>query len=183
MGMFICSCDWWTFLHEQLHSILNKESEFHILKKEKAWKCSLCIWNGRYWIAPWCWNLCYAICNHKYLIYQYGIQQWFTIFTISPKNNSSVSKLTLPSSNSRNDDVWSLQTLIHENIKYSYLFKSKEIAVCRECDVMNKQVKWSDHKAWYSVILQYFLKDKAMKYFCIRNGYNYYFFHWRNNKA
>ena len=44
---------------------------------------------------------------------------------ISPSNNSSVSTLTSPSDNSKNDEVCSLQNTIYGKIKYSYLSKTQ----------------------------------------------------------
>ena len=84
---------------------------------------------------------------------------------MSSSNNSPVSTLTLPSTISINYEVCSLQNPIHEEIKYSYFSKIKEIAFFRASDVMKKQVKLLSHKTRHNMILGYFLKDKVTNEF------------------
>ena len=57
----------------------------------------------------------------------------------------------------------SSQNPIHEKVKYSDLYETKTITVCYASDVVKMQVKLLAHKKWHSVMLEYFMKDKAMK--------------------
>ena len=82
---------------------------------------------------------------------------------ISTSNKSSVSTLTSPSITSTNDERCSLFSPIHENIKYSYLSKTQAIYVRRASGLMNSQIKLLAHKICNYVILEYFLKNKAME--------------------
>ena len=78
-------------------------------------------------------------------------------------NSSSVSTLTSTSVTSKNDEVFSLQNPIHDQINYSYLSKSQSRYVCRAIDVMKTQVKLLVRKRLHPLILAYFLKDKSIK--------------------
>ena len=62
-----------------------------------------------------------------------------------------------------NDKVCYLQNPIHENIKYSDLPKTQTRNVIRASDVMKDQLKLLDNRTWNLVIIEYFLKDEAMK--------------------
>ena len=63
----------------------------------------------------------------------------------------------------KNGEVYYLQKPIHNKIKYSYLSKTQAIYVCCESGMLKKQIKLLTHKTWHFVILEYFLKDKAIK--------------------
>ena len=56
-----------------------------------------------------------------------------------------------------------LKNPIHENIKYSDFPKTQPRSVFRASGVMETQVKLLAHKTWHFVILEYFMKDKAIK--------------------
>ena len=61
-------------------------------------------------------------------------------------NYSSVSTLTLSSFTPINYELCSLQNTIHENIKYSFFFKTQARYVCCESDVMKTQIKLLSQK-------------------------------------
>ena len=82
---------------------------------------------------------------------------------MSTSNNTSISTLTSTYVNSTNDKVCSLQSPIHENIKYSKLSKIQARAVRHASDAMKTHVKLLSHKTWNYSILEYVLKDKSMK--------------------
>ena len=52
---------------------------------------------------------------------------------------------------------------IHEKIKYSEFYKNQARYDHRASDVMNTQIKILPHKTWHYVIVEYFLKNKAME--------------------
>ena len=71
--------------------------------------------------------------------------------------------MTSPSITSINDEGCPLFSPKHKKIKYSDLYKTQPRAVRRESDLMKSQIKLSSNQTYHSVILEYLLKDKAMK--------------------
>ena len=82
---------------------------------------------------------------------------------MSTSQHSSVSTLNSPSVTSINDEVFSLETPIHEKINYSCLSKTQARRFQRSSGVMKTHIKSIDHKTCHYEILEYFLKYKAMK--------------------
>ena len=78
---------------------------------------------------------------------------------VSLSNHLSVSTLNSTYSDSRNDEVCSLQNPLHKKIKFSYLSKNQAITVHHARDIMNKQIKILSHKRYIYVILEYFQKN------------------------
>ena len=82
---------------------------------------------------------------------------------MSTSNNSSISTFTSKNIISTNDKVCSLQSPIHEKIKYSELSKSQETYVGCASNEMKKHIKSLAERTRDSVKLEYFLKDHLWK--------------------
>ena len=82
---------------------------------------------------------------------------------IPKSNSSSVSTLPSHSVSSTNDKGCSLSNAIHENIKYSYEYKTQSRYVRRASDVIKSYMKLLARKTWHSVLLEYLLRYKAME--------------------
>ena len=99
---------------------------------------------------------------HQYANMEYNndYNQTLTNGKISTSKISSVSTLTPPYDNPRNDEVCSLKNPIHDNIKYLDLSKTQARADCQASGVMKKQIKLLAHRTWNSMIIEYLPKDK-----------------------